>query len=168
MARATSRWGAWIALGLLLPACRVGEGDRCVCADDCRSGLVCVAAGRVLQGDECSSAAGSEPGVCLPSEDAMEGDDDGGGFDVRMDLASKRDFDPGPLPDPETEGTTSGTTDATSSGGTTEATGSSSSGGTTEATGSSSSGGTTDATSSGGTTDASSSGSGGSSSSGST
>ncbi|MCX4242838.1 hypothetical protein [Paraliomyxa miuraensis] len=146
-------WGVLLALavGLALGvhACRAGESERCICPEDCKEGLVCVASGRVLQAGECTPAVGEDanPGVCVPEEEAGDGDGGDGYPEVFMDLGSKRDFDPAPPPTPETE---SGTTDATG-GGTTDATG----GGTTDATG-----GTTDATS--GTTDATSTSDGGS------
>lgn len=137
-----------MALAVALAACRAREGDRCVCADDCREGLLCVASGRVLSEGECSPAVGEDtnPGVCLPEDEAAEGDGADGTPDVLMDLGSKLDFEPGPPPDPETETGTAGTGMTGSEGGTTDATGSSSggsSGGTTDATGSSGSSGST-------------------------
>lgn len=161
--RPSNPWGVALAIAAALLACRAREGERCVCAEDCGEGLLCVASGRVLAAGECSPAVGEDanPGVCLSAEEAAEDGGAGGPPEIFMDLGSKLDFEPGPLPDPDTE-TGVGTS---SSGGTSE--GSTSSGGTTEA--SSSSGGTTDA-SSGSTTDASTGSSGGStgSSSGST
>jgi cobalamin biosynthesis Mg chelatase CobN len=161
---------ALVAALVAVTACRAREGERCVCAEDCRDGLLCVASGRVLAEGECSPAVGQEsPGVCLSEEEAAEDDGGGGPVEPFMDLGSKLDFEPGPPEDPETEsgtGATEGTGATTEATGTTaEATGSSgSTGGTTEATGSS--GGTTDATgSSGGTTEATGSSSSGSSSS---
>jgi hypothetical protein len=148
-------WSVPLALAaalLAVTACRAREGDRCVCAEDCREGLVCVAAGRVLDEGECSPAVGQEstPGVCLSEDEAaLDGGGDGMG-EPFMDLGSKLDFTPGPPPDPDTEGasgTAGATTEATgstgtgSTGETTETTGSSgSTGGTTDATGSSSTG----------------------------
>jgi hypothetical protein len=162
-------WGVPLALAaalLAFTACRAREGERCVCAEDCREGFLCVASGRVLADGECSPTVGQEtsPGVCLSEDEAAEEDGGDGAAEPFMDMGSKLDFQPGPPPDPETESatgttdvtsTTSGTTDAT-----TEATGSTgSSGGSTEGTGSTAStGGTTEASSStgstGGTTDA--------------
>jgi hypothetical protein len=175
-ASCTAPWGVALALAAALLACRAREGDRCVCAEDCHEDLVCVASGRVLAAGECSPAVGqdSNPGVCLPAEEAVDGDGGDAPPEVFMDLGSKRDFDPGPPPDPETgtgetgTGTTSGS-GSSSDGGTTDATGTSSGGssssGTTDATGTSSGGGS----SSGGTTDATGASSGSSSgSSGST
>jgi hypothetical protein len=152
-ARAAAPWGVLLGLAAALLACRAREGDRCVCAEDCREGLLCVASGRVLAAGDCSPAVGegASPGVCLPAEEAAEGDDGGGLPEVFMDLGSKYDFEPGPPPDPET-GTGSGTagtgmTGSSSDGGTTDATGTSSGGSSSGTTGSSSSsGGTTDAT----------------------
>jgi hypothetical protein len=159
---------ALVAALIAVTACRAREGERCVCAEDCRDGLLCVASGRVLAEGECSPAVGQEsPGVCLSEEEAAEDDGGGGPVEPFMDLGSKLDFEPGPPEDLETEsasGTTEGTGATTEATGTTaEASGSSgSTGGTTEASGSS---GGTDATgSNSGTTDATaSSGSSGSS-----
>ena len=157
VARDVAAWSVPLALAaalVVVSACRSREGERCICAEDCREGLVCVASGRVLAEDECSPAVGdaASPGVCLSEDEAAEDDGDGGPLEPFMDLGSKLDFEPGPPPDAETESATSETTEG-STGATTEATGT----GTTEATGSSgSSGSTTDATgSSGSTTDAS-------------
>lgn len=149
---------ALLAAILAVSACRAREGERCVCAEDCREGFLCVASGRVLAPGECSPTVGQEggsPGVCLSEEEAAEDEGGVGQAEPFMDLGSKLDFEPGPLPDDDT-----GATGATESGGTTtEATGST--GGTTDATGTGSTGGsssgTTDATgtgSTGGTTDA--------------
>jgi len=135
---------------LAVSACRSREGERCICAEDCREGLVCVASGRVLADDECSPAVGNatSPGVCLSEDEAAEDDGGGGAVEPFMDMGSKLDFQPGPPPDGETESAT----ETTESGATTETMGT----GTTEATGST--GSSTDATgSSGSSTDASSS-----------
>jgi hypothetical protein len=160
MARSTAPapWGVLLALAAALAACRAREGERCVCAEDCREGLACVASGRVLASGECSPAVGdnASPGVCLPEEDAGNGGGAGGGAEPYWD--SKLDFEPGLPPAPETDETagtsdeTAGTTETTAgttetTAGTTETTA-----GTTEA----STGGTTTG-SSGGTTDASTS-----------
>ena len=157
-------WGVVLALVAALGACRAREGERCVCAEDCGGGLWCVAGGRVLGEGECNPAVGEDanPGVCLSEEEAGLDDDGGGGPEVFLDLGSKRDFDPGPPPDPETDGDPT-----TETGGTTEATGDTT-GGTTAGTGST--GGTTEATtgSTGGTTDASTGSTGGSSGPGTT
>lgn len=98
-------WGVLLALAAGLYACRSSEGERCVCADDCRADLVCVAEGRVLMGNECSpvTGPGANPGLCVSEDEAGLGDDGGGAPEVFMDLGSKRDFDPGPPPDPETD-----------------------------------------------------------------
>jgi hypothetical protein len=125
----------WV-IGLLL-SCKAGVGDRCVCADDCKAGLICLAGGRVLREGECSPATGpgAEPGECIDEADAG----DRGEIpepEVWLDLGSKRDFEPGIPPVPTTtdatqgettEGTTSpdpttGTTAATTDTGTTAAT----------------------------------------------
>lgn len=152
-------WGVVLALAVGLYACRSSEGERCVCADDCQTGLVCVAEGRILMNDECNPVVGpgANPGLCVSEDEAGLGDDGGGPPEVFMDLGSKRDFDPGPPPGPETETDTETDTGTQTDTGT-DSGGSSSSG----ATGSSSDSGT----SSGGTSSGSSSG--GSGSSGST
>lgn len=141
-------WGvplAFAAALLAVAACRAREGERCVCAEDCREGLSCVISGRVLAPGECTPTVGKNgnAGVCLPDDEAADADGGDGLAEPFMDLGSKLDFEPGPPPDPETDGAT-GTTEGP--GTTTETTG-----GTTEATGTT--GGTTGST--GGTTDAS-------------
>ena len=104
---------AALALGFgLTLACRADVGERCVCSDDCKSGLVCVSGGRVLREDECVPATADDPGECVEDADSAGADDDaGGGPTLYMDLGSKRDFDPG-LP-PQTD---SGSGDATDTG----------------------------------------------------
>lgn len=166
MARSTNAlvpaWGvplALLAAILAVSACRAREGERCVCADDCREGYLCVASGRVLADGECSPAVGQDasPGVCLSAEEAAEDDDGGGQAEPFMDMGSKLDFEPGPLPDDDTSATgtteSGGATTETpgSTGATTDATGTGSTGSTTDATGTGSTGGTTDATSTGST-----------------
>ena len=148
---------ALFAAALAVSACRAREGDRCVCAEDCREGLLCVASGRVLADGECSPAVGQDgsPGVCLSEDEAAEDEGGGGQAEPFMDMGSKLDFEPGPPPDADTEssgatteatGSTSGTTDATgTTSGTTDATGT----GTTDATGTGTTSGTTDATGTG-------------------
>lgn len=152
--RAQSRapWGVPLAIVAALLACRAGEGDRCVCGDDCREGLVCLASGRVLAAGDCSPAVGAEttPGLCVPADEADDGNEGGGPPEVFMDLGSKRDFDPGPPPDPEREtgtgnapDTSTGTDATTGSSGTTDATGTGSSGGSSSGGSTGSSGGST-------------------------
>jgi uncharacterized membrane protein YgcG len=152
---------AWAALGL--GSCKAREGDRCICADDCREGLVCLAAGRVLGEGDCSPAVGddAQPGECLDPDAAGLGDD---GFEdppLYMDLGSKRDFDPQPPPEPTststgtgtgtgTAGTTTDTTDsASSSSGSSGSGGSSGSSGDSGSSGSGSSSGSSSSTSGG-------------------
>ena len=99
-----------VAVATSVASCKATEGERCVCASDCKGGLVCLAAGRVLGQDECSPATGegAEPGECLDPGAAGIGDD---GFDdpeIFMDLGSKRDFDPAPPPEPVGTDTGSG------------------------------------------------------------
>lgn len=153
---APSRWGVPLALFVALStamACRSREGERCVCAEDCREGLLCVASGRVLAEGECSPAVGPEgsPGVCLPEDEAAEDDGGGGQAEPFMDMGSKLDFEPGPLPDDTSATGTSESGGATTEVGTTDATGTGSTGGT---------GSSTDATGTGSTTDATSTGTG--------
>lgn len=159
-----------LLLGMFAWACRAGEGDRCVCGDDCRSGLVCVADGRILEGDECNAVVGpaASPGECVDEQEAGLGDGDGGSPEIFMDLGSKRDFEPGlpPTPDTDTDsssatGSSSGDTDmSTSTGeGDSSSGGSSSEGGSTSSSGGSSSGGSS--SSSGGSSSGGSSSSGG-------
>ena len=144
--------GVGVVLALLLPlwgalACKAGQGDRCICADDCRDGLVCLAGGRVLAADACSSAIGpgAEPGTCVDSGSAGEGDEGVPEPEIYLDLGSKRDFEPGVPPeatssgdsgtatsdDPLTSTTTTATT-STSSGSESGATDSGSTGAATE------------------------------------
>lgn len=164
--RPSNPWGAALAIAAALLACRAREGERCVCAEDCGEGLLCVAASRVLAPGECSPAVGEDanPGVCLSAEEAAEDGGAGGPPEIFMDLGSKLDFEPGPLPDPDTETGVSTSEGTSTSGGTSE--GTSSSGGTTDA----STGSTSEAStgsSSGGSTDAASTGSSGGSTGGS-
>ncbi len=125
--------GVLLALVAGLQACRAREGDRCACAEDCRDGLSCVAAGRVLEAGECTPVAGDNatPGVCVDEDEAAE-DDGGGPPEVFMDLGAKRDFDPG-LPPDTASGSGSGSSGGSETGVATEGTS------TGEATGSSSS-----------------------------
>lgn len=161
-----------IGLALLLAlagafACKAGAGDRCICADDCKNGLVCLAGGRVLQDGDCSPAIGedAEPGECVDAAAAGEGEDEIPEPDVYMDLGSKRDFDPVPPMPPTTGDTDTGTGTATTSGtDATSDTGSTSGTDTTSSTGS----GSSDSSGSSGSSDSgSSTGSGSSSDSGS-
>lgn len=161
-----------LGAGLLTWACRAGEGDRCICGDDCRAGLVCLAEGRVLANDECNAVVGpnAAPGQCVDEAEAGIADDGGGGPEVFMDLGSKRDFDPGLPPDPDTEsGDTQGSSsDGSSSSGSPPGTTGTDSGSSSGSTNSGSSGGSS--STDGGSTDSGSSGgssSGGSSSGGS-
>jgi len=159
---ATRGIGLSIGLGLLLAlACRADVGERCICADDCKSDLVCVSGGRLLRDGECIPASSdSDPGECVEDADANDGDDDNGGPVLFMDVGSKRDFSPGqPVGSTSGSGASdSGTTGATGSG--SDSSGSSGSG-----TSGSGSSGTTTGGSSSGTSSSGSNGSGSSSSS---
>ncbi len=157
--------GVLLALAAALYACRSREGDRCVCADDCREGLVCLAQGRVLTGGECSPAStqDSSPGVCLSEDEAADGDDGGALPPVFMDLGAKRDFDPGLPPGPDTDTDTDASTGTSTTDPGTSSSGSSTGG---SSSGSSSdSGSTTGPMSTGSTGGSTSSGSSSSSSS---
>lgn len=164
MARGWGTATASVALGLLMSmsvACRAGVGERCICADDCKSGLVCVSSGRELRADECIPAASdSEPCECV--EDANAGDGDGDAADgppLYMDLGSKRDFSP-PAP---LEGSSGGS--ETAAAGTSSSTGTAS---TSTSTGpeSTSTGSTSTSSASSGSTSSGSASSGSSSSGG--
>ncbi|MBL4683234.1 MAG: hypothetical protein JKY37_01480 [Nannocystaceae bacterium] len=154
-----------VGLGLVLAiACRADVGERCICADDCKSGLVCVSGGRELRTNECIPASSdNDPGECVEDAAAGEGEEDGnGGAVLYMDLGSKRDFDPS-VPVPETS-----SSGGTETGEASSSTGSSSGTGTGSGTGSSSGSSSSSSTgSSSGTTASSSSGSGTSTTSGS-
>ena len=57
-----------IATALLLVAgCRPGEGERCFCEGECRSGLVCAAEGAVLDAGQCVNEISDnlEAGTCI-------------------------------------------------------------------------------------------------------
>lgn len=124
-------WGILLALAAGLYACRAGDGDRCVCGEDCREGLACVAGGRVLAEGECTPVVGdnADPGICVDQDEAAEDDGGDGPPEVFMDLGSKRDFDPGPPPDPDTETGTGTETGSDSSSGASTSTGGSGSSG---------------------------------------
>ena len=117
------RLGIPLALGFgaaLAVACRAGEGERCICGDDCKDGLACVVDGRVLESDECLAAGDpdSEPGECIDDQSGADEEDGGFAPPLYMDLGGKRDFEPGPPPVPTSGGGsssgdgTAGTTDA--------------------------------------------------------
>ena len=52
---------------LTTTACRPSEGERCICAGECASGLVCAADGAVLRGGQCVGSVSNdlESGVCI-------------------------------------------------------------------------------------------------------
>ena len=119
---------ATLVLAAALVSCRAGSGERCLCAADCRSGLVCaVSGGNVLDGDECVGI--EDGGTCVPEGDIP--DPSGGPMSTGpyMDLGSKRDFEP----DPSTSGGTQGSGSDTSTGGGSDT--STSTGGSTSSTG---------------------------------
>ncbi|HET6584563.1 MAG TPA: hypothetical protein VFG69_13970 [Nannocystaceae bacterium] len=137
---------AWVAALTILAACRPGEGQRCVCAGECRRGLVCAQNGRVLDDKECLPADERSPGVCI---DEAQADEAGDGelkedLTIRHDLGGKRDFEPGTPTADEDGSSDAATTNATSTGATTSTGGSSSTG----ATDSSTSSGSSDTTNS--------------------
>ncbi len=137
-----------------LAACRAKQGERCVCAGDCASGLVCVIeGGNVLESGACAPNGSAGGGMCLPA--GASGDDSSGVLTdapLFMDLGSKRDFDPAPATTTATGTGSTGTGTATSTGttGTGTATGATSSATGATATGTTGSGsGATSATSTG-------------------
>lgn len=133
-----ARLGVPLALGfgaILAVACRAGEGERCICGDDCKDGLSCVVDGRVLESDECLAAGDpdADPGECIDDQSGAGEEEGGFAPPLYMDLGGKRDFEPGPPPTPTSgpgsegssgddttgsppAGTDSGTTDAGDSG----------------------------------------------------
>ncbi len=83
------------ALALLAGSCRAGEGERCVCAADCRPGLVCALAnGSVLDEGTCTPDGAAGGGMCLPEGGGMESTTGGTGPPLFMDMGAKRDFEP--------------------------------------------------------------------------
>lgn len=141
---------AWLAALALFAACRPGEGQRCVCAGECRRGLVCAQNGRVLEDKECLPADDRNPGTCIDQSQADEGGDEGLKEDLTTyhDVGGKRDFEPGTPPtddDPSGAASTSAAT-TTSTGGSSSTT-SDSSGASTDSSGTSSSGGSSSTTS---------------------
>jgi hypothetical protein len=157
--------GAALLFALLgAQACKAGEGDRCICAEDCRDGLVCLAGGRVLAADTCSAAIGpgAELGMCVEEAGAGEGDEGVPEPEIYLDLGSKRDFEPGIPP----EVTSSESGDASSTGtATSTATSTSTDSGTASESGSGSGSGSGSSSDSGSTATGSESGSSGSGSS---
>jgi hypothetical protein len=130
--RTPTAFGLTLALTLgwaAAAACKAGPGDRCICADDCKPGLVCLADGRVLDEDinQCSPAVGegANPGECIDADAAGLGDEGFPEPETFMDLGAKRDFSPGSPPaatdtgtgtDTDTGGTEAGTTDGEPTG----------------------------------------------------
>lgn len=104
-----------------LLACKAREGERCLCGDDCRDGLVCaVGEGAPLEDGECAPSGQANAGTCI-DEDAVQDGGGGTGIDepMREDMAlSKRDFEPTP-PMGGTETGTGTTGSGTSGSGTT-------------------------------------------------
>lgn len=141
---------AWLAALTLLAGCRPGEGQRCVCAGECRRGLVCAQNGRVLKDKECLPADDRNPGTCIDEAQADEGGEDGLKVDLSIfhDVGGKRDFEPG-TPPMDDDGSSGAAT-------TTEATTSSTAGSSSSSTGSSSDGSTTASGSSSGSSSSSS------------
>lgn len=151
---AQPRSRSWSAatLAMLLAsggACRLGEGEHCFCADECRGGLACVTDRGALEPGTCvteGAQAGADPlsGVCLEQGEQMGGQ----APDVRPLVPfddSKRD-----LPRVGDETTLAGsstadsdaatTTEGDESGSSGAATGAESSGGTAASSGDASSG----------------------------
>lgn len=119
---------ALVLAGLGALSCRAREGDRCICADDCRDGLVCLAGGRVLAEGACSAAIGpgADLGVCVDEAGAGEGDEGVMEPEIFLDLGSKRDFEPGLPPEPSSSDSGSGDASTTATGSSTSTDGSSS------------------------------------------
>ena len=95
-----------IAAALLsIAACRPGEGERCFCEGECRSGLVCAANGAVLREGECVRD-NVEAGACIDGENANADDEN---FDqpVYLDLGLDRETDPAVTTSPDDDPTTS-------------------------------------------------------------
>ncbi|RMG99083.1 MAG: hypothetical protein D6705_04205 [Deltaproteobacteria bacterium] len=110
---------AWIALGgIAMAACRAGEGERCVCAADCKAGLVCALDnGSVLDEGTCSPDGAAGGGMCVPEGSQMESTSSGTGPPLFMDMGSKRDFEPPqPTSSASSASDTSGTATSTSTG----------------------------------------------------
>ena len=105
---------------LLLVSCRAGKGESCLCAADCKAGLVCAIEGSVLGDGECSPKGAAQAGTCVPSDDVpMDGTDTLPTTGPYMDMGSKLDFEPEPPPTTSTGATstsTSTSTDSTSTG----------------------------------------------------
>jgi hypothetical protein len=185
--RAAARGITSVVVGsLVLPllllgglSCRAREGQRCICGDDCRAGLVCVSDGSILQSDACAPATGSDasPGVCVDEDAAEDGEGGTAPPAEYYDLGAKRDFFPSPPGDGSgdssgsttaTESSTDGTAGTTTTGSSSSdssgssSTGSSSSGSSGSSSGSSGDSGSSSSTSSssGNTTDATGSSSG--------
>ncbi len=129
------------ALGFFV-ACRPGEGDYCLCPDECRRGLVCAQAGTII--NACISPSGNdEPGRCI-EQDGVPTDmddvfDDTAAPDYH-DVGGKRDFEP-ELPSDDSTGTTAASSGSDSS--TTGSTGTDSTGATGSTSGGTSTGGST-------------------------
>ena len=97
-----------------LVGCRGGIDDPCRCASDCRAGLVCSAEGeKILEPNVCYESGVN--GLCVPAE--VQDSDSGPVViteaPVYMDMASRRDFQPGggvseSLSDATTDDTTTG------------------------------------------------------------
>ena len=125
-----------MAVLALVAACRPGEGQRCVCAGECRRALVCAQGGRVLENKECIDPGDDTPGECIEQDNLPDMEDDGSllGDVYYHDLGGKRDFEPG-QPVTEDDGTGAGTSDGTSTSTSTSTSSSSSSGASSGSTG---------------------------------
>lgn len=62
---------------LTTTACRPAEGERCICAGECKGGLVCAADGAVLRGGQCVGSVSNdlESGVCIDAGNVNLEDD---------------------------------------------------------------------------------------------
>jgi hypothetical protein len=149
---------------LALGGCKAGKGQRCLCADDCKNGLVCVTPNGTLEGDECEAPpqVGEPAGMCVESEQ-QEGGDEADFDPMKLDLGPLYDIPVGP-PATSTSATESTGATATGDGSTGVATSSSTSDGESSSSSATGTGSTETSGSTGATSD--SSGSTGSSSGG--
>ena len=93
------------AVLLSIAACRPGEGERCFCQGECRSGLVCAANGAVLRDGECVRD-NVEAGACIDGENA-NADDENLDQPVYLDLGLDRETDPAVTTSPDDDPMTS-------------------------------------------------------------
>jgi hypothetical protein len=126
------RLTGWLAALTLFTACRPGEGQRCVCAGECRRGLVCAQNGRVLDDKECLPADDRNPGVCIEQDQADEEGNESVKEDLTIyhDVGGKRDFEPGMPTDDDgsSDAASTSTTSASTTGGSSSSTSSGSTG----------------------------------------